>query len=633
MLTKKRSMNQLTLIAESSDLQEIFDDLYNRSCKNESFSNLIELVIRQDNIVLAYMNLTKTMRYNTKGIDSKNLDEISQMTCEEVVNKVRSLLGYDDGSSYNPKPIIHRTIEDLDGSMRSLGIPCIWDRFIQQCIRQVLEPICEAKFSQYSFGFRPFKSAENAISSLDGRLQISHATQVIEVNLVNFYNEVNHTKLIRQLWSIGIQDKYILYLIKRMLMTPIKNGQIIRPSKKGIIQTGILAPLLTNVVLNEFDHWIDSQWTNFPLVNRFCHVQKNGARNAGIPYKMMRKTKLKEMYFVRYAHHILVLCKTRSNAIKIKFAVQSWFQTRLKLGSNVIDMHLKNSKRTNILFLGFQTKMIIRRKKFVIKSRVEKFQFYKIKKRLTHQARYISRPRLNRTIHDEILAYNSLVLRFHDYYKFASHICKDCSILIRSIMTVLTNRLGTKDRSGRLLRCGGDSLTAEEKVRFGQSQQIRYEKLTRKVIYPIGYIRYKVAMQSNRQACPYTAHGRSLVYKNTTYDRHIMYILMNQSYGALSIEYVHNKLMKYCDQCGCCWVSGQKFVTTRQIHCHHIISRKFDGDDSPTNLVLVDATVHSMIHSTVAIAKKMCLDYKFTSLQINRLNLLRSHLNLEPVVL
>ena len=99
---------------------------------------------------------------------------------------------------------------------------------------------------------------------------------------------------------------------------------------------------------------------------------KNGARNAGIPYKMMRKTKLKEMYFVRYAHHILVLCKTRSNAIKIKFAIQSWFQTRLKLGSNVIDVHLKNSKRANILFLGFQTKMIIRRKKFIIKSRVER---------------------------------------------------------------------------------------------------------------------------------------------------------------------------------------------------------------------------------------------------------------------
>lgn len=633
MLTKRRSMNQLTLISESSDLQQIFDDLYNRSCKNETFSNLIQLVIRQDNIVLAYTNLTKVMRYNTKGIDSKNLNEISQMTCEDVVSKVRSLLGYDDGSSYNPKPIIHRSIEDLDGTMRSIGIPCIWDRLIQQCIRQVLEPICEAKFSQYSFGFRPFKSAENAISSLNGRLQISRATQVIEVNLVNFYNEVNHTKLIRQLWSIGIRDKYILYLVRRMLMTPIKNGQVIRPCKKGIIQTGILAPLLTNVVLNEFDHWVESQWTNFPLVDKFCHIQKNGAKNAGIPYKMMRKTGLKEMYFVRYAHHILVLCKTRSNAIKIKFAIQSWFQKRLKFGSNVINMHLKNSKRTNILFLGFRTKMIGRSKKFIIKSRVEKLLFYKIKRRLIHQARHISRPRPNRTIYDEILAYNSLVLRFHEYYKFASHVCKDGSILVKAIMTVLTNRLGTKDRSGRLMKCGGDSLTAEEKSKFGKSQQLRYEKLTRKVIYPIGYIRHKVPMQSNRQACPYTVHGRNLVHKNITYDPHIMYVLMNQSYGTLSIEYVHNKLMKYCDQYGCCWVSGQKFVTTKQIHCHHIVPRKFGGNDSSNNLVLVNATVHSMIHSTVDIAKKMCLDYKFTSLQIDKLNLLRSHLNFTAVVL
>ena len=132
------------------------------------------------------------------------------------------------------------------------GIPCIWDRLVQQCIKQVMEPICEAKFSDNSYGFRPNRSVEHAMQRTYTMLQRMNLHYVIEFDIKGFFDNVNHSKLVRQIWALGIHDKQLIFIIKRILKAPIRmpDGTTLIPDK-GTPQGGIISPLLANIVLNE----------------------------------------------------------------------------------------------------------------------------------------------------------------------------------------------------------------------------------------------------------------------------------------------------------------------------------------------------------------------------------------------
>ena len=284
----------------------IYKQLNEQSKGGKKFTNLMDIVLSMENILLAYRNIKNNTGSKTAGTDKLTISDISKLTTEEVIEKVRYIVsGTERG--YCPKPVRRKEIPKPNGDMRPLGIPCIWDRLIQQCFKQVLEPICEAHFSKHSYGFRPSYSAENAIADTYYRLQQSNLHYVIEFDIKGFFDNVNHKKLIRQMWTLGIRDCRILKAVKRMLKAPIKlpNGEIIYPSK-GTPQGGIISPLLANIVLNELDHWIESNWEENPIVYKYV-LGKNGNKNHG--YRAMRKTKLKEMYIVRYADDFRIFCR------------------------------------------------------------------------------------------------------------------------------------------------------------------------------------------------------------------------------------------------------------------------------------------------------------------------------------
>ena len=123
-------------------------------------------------------------------------------------------------------------------------------------------------------------------------MQHSHLHYVIEFDIKGFFDNVNHSKLIRQMWTLGIRDKHLLDKIRRMLKAPIKllNGNLIH-SEKGTPQGGIISSLLANIVLNELGHWVESNWEENPIVYKYP-IPKNGTKNG---YVAMRKTNLKEM--------------------------------------------------------------------------------------------------------------------------------------------------------------------------------------------------------------------------------------------------------------------------------------------------------------------------------------------------
>jgi len=216
--TEKKLKRQKLRNAEYYDFQAIQDELYEKSKRNEVFTNLVELITMRENIGLAYRNIKKNKGSKTAGVDKKTIDDLAKWQDEQLIDYVRARL-----QCYKPQAVRRvEILKDNDATKkRPLGIPTIMERLLQQCILQVLEPICEAKFFDRSNGFRPNRSAEHAISQSHSYMQRSGLHFVIDIDIKSFFDNVNHAKLIKQLWTMGIRDKKLLCIISEMLKAEI----------------------------------------------------------------------------------------------------------------------------------------------------------------------------------------------------------------------------------------------------------------------------------------------------------------------------------------------------------------------------------------------------------------------------
>ena len=154
-MTKRKKLRH----SEYYDLQDCFDKLYAKSKQGEVFTNLIEIISSEENIRLAYRNIKRNSGSHTSGVDKLSIKDIERLSAEKLVEIIQRKFKF-----YKSKPVKRVEIPKPNGKTRPLGIPTIIDRLVQQCILQVLEPICEAKFHERSNGFRPNRSAEHALS-------------------------------------------------------------------------------------------------------------------------------------------------------------------------------------------------------------------------------------------------------------------------------------------------------------------------------------------------------------------------------------------------------------------------------------------------------------------------------------
>ena len=233
----------------------MFDKLYQLSSEGYTFTKLYELVIHPANIKLAFRNIKKNKGSKTSGVNQNTIFNIGLRSPDKLVQYVKNRL-----EDFKPHKVKRKEIPKPNGGTRPLGIPTIEDRLIQQCLKQILEPICEAKFHKHSYGFRPHRSQINAFSRAVSLANKNKLHYVVDVDIKGFFDNVDHGKLLKQLWTIGIRDKRILSIISKLLKAEIKG--IGKPTK-GTPQGGIISPLLSNVVLNEFDWWISNQWETF----------------------------------------------------------------------------------------------------------------------------------------------------------------------------------------------------------------------------------------------------------------------------------------------------------------------------------------------------------------------------------
>ncbi|MBP2645965.1 MAG: Reverse transcriptase/maturase family protein [Firmicutes bacterium] len=263
-----------------------------RNGVNEYASGLLEKILHRDNMNLAYKRVKANK--GSHGIDGMTVNELLQFL-KQNGNQIRqSILE----GTYKPQPVRRVEIPKSDGGKRLLGIPTVVDRVIQQAIAQILNPIYEMQFSANSYGFRPGRSAKQAVLKCKEYIEAGY-TWTVDIDLAKYFDTVNHDKLMRLL-SETIEDSRVLSLIRKYLKSGAMINGVVQETEEGCPQGGNLSPLLSNIMLNE----LDSELTKRGL--KFC----------------------------RYADDQNIYVKSRKAAVRVMASITRFLEQKLRLKVN-----------------------------------------------------------------------------------------------------------------------------------------------------------------------------------------------------------------------------------------------------------------------------------------------------------
>jgi len=564
-------------------MQQTFDQLYKESQSNKKFKNLYELIVNRENILLAYRNIKKNKGSFTKGINESTIITIGEKEPEKLVNYVRKRL-----ENFTPHKIRRKEIPKANGGIRPLGIPTIEDRIIQQCIKQVLEPICEAKFHHHSYGFRPNRGTLHAYSRAVTLANINKLHYVVDIDIKGFFDNVNHGKLLKQMWNLGIQDKRVISIISKLLKAEIVG---IGKSDKGTPQGGILSPLLSNIVLNELDWWISDQWETFKTRKNYERERIiSGKRrlDRSVKYKTLKRaTKLKEMFIVRYADDFKIFCRDHKSAFKIFEGVKKWLKERLHLDISKEKSKVINLRKNFSEFLGFKMKVTRNKKKHTVKS----FMTDKAKRNATQKIKENIKRIKKNTIAREVSKINATILGLQNFYQQATMVTKDFSEIAFSVKRNLYNSL--KDVSSE-----NGELSKYYKTHYKDYLRKKKTFVAKVAIFPIDGVKHKNPKNFTQEINNYTIEGRSLIHKTQkSVSEGIIRYLMKNPVINQSMEYNDNRISKYIAQKGICFVTGEPLLLNN-MELHHKKPKSLGGSDEYNNLVFITKSMHKLIHAT-----------------------------------
>ena len=283
-----------------------------REVGEQDSADLLERILSRGNLNRAY----KRVRANkgAPGIDGMTIEDALPWLREhreELLDAIRQ-------GKYKPQPVRRKEIPKPDGGARKLGIPTVIDRIIQQAIAQQLVPIYEPLFSEDSYGYRPNRSAQQAIQKVKQYAEQGYTSAVL-VDLSKYFDTLNH-ELLMNLLRKNIHDKRVIELVKRYLKAGVMENGLLVKTKEGSPQGGPLSPLLANVYLNEYDKEMESR---------------------GVPV-------------IRYADDIVVLAKSPRAAQRLLDSTQRYLEGKLKLKMNVEKSKVVSVfSIRNFKFLGF----------------------------------------------------------------------------------------------------------------------------------------------------------------------------------------------------------------------------------------------------------------------------------------
>ena len=247
------------------------------------------------------------------GIDGMTVAELRPNLREHWLG-IRAAL---DQQSYQPSPVRRVEIPKPDGGVRLLGIPNVEDRFLQQAIAQVLTPLFEPNFSAQSYGFRPGRSAHEAVKQAQEYVQAGYEW-VVDIDLEKFFDRVNHDMLMARVARVE-KDKRVLKLIRAYLNSGVMVNGVVMDTEEGTPQGGPLSPLLSNIMLDDLDK----------------ELEKRGHK------------------FVRYADDCNIYVKTQRAGERVMESVKAFLEKKLKLKVNPKKSKVDRAERVKILGFSF----------------------------------------------------------------------------------------------------------------------------------------------------------------------------------------------------------------------------------------------------------------------------------------
>ena len=280
-----------------------------QNAENKYTNGLFESIIGRNNLNEAFKRVKANK--GSHGVDGMKVDELLQYLKEHGDSLRQSLLE----GRYKPNPVRRVEIPKPDGKKRPLGIPTAVDRVIQQAIAQILSPIFEEKFSDSSYGFRPNRSAHQAILKCKAYMDKGYKW-VVDIDLEKYFDTVNHDKLIGLIYK-EVKDIRVISLIRKYLQAGVIEKGIFSTSQKGVPQGGNISPLLSNIMLNELDKELEKR----------------------------------ELHFCRYADDCNIYLKTKKSAYRVMSSITRFIEENLKLKVN------KNKSKVDrpwkLKYLGF----------------------------------------------------------------------------------------------------------------------------------------------------------------------------------------------------------------------------------------------------------------------------------------
>lgn len=252
--------------------------------------NLLELILDRNNMNKAYEQVKRNN--GAAGIDGMKVSEAYsyiKLHGKELIQSIKE-------GKYKPKPVKRVEIPKPDGGVRLLGIPTVIDRIIQQAIAQVLTPIFEPLFSEYSYGFRPNRDCHRAVNKAKEYINQGY-NWVVDIDLEKFFDRVNHDMLMARVAKV-IEDKRVLKLIRAYLNSGVMINGLLVNSEEGTPQGGPLSPLLSNIMLTDLDRELERRGHKFVRYADDCNIyvksQRSGERVfEGIVNYLEIKLKLK----------------------------------------------------------------------------------------------------------------------------------------------------------------------------------------------------------------------------------------------------------------------------------------------------------------------------------------------------
>lgn len=227
---------------------------------------------------------------------------------------------------------------------------------------------------------------------------------------------------------------------------------------------------------------------------------------------------------------------------------------------------------------------------------------------------------------NSILRYNALVIGWHGYYHFATHVSRDFSEIAFLVKSAAKGKL-----EQQMKREISKPIISPVYIKYSKSKEIRFIGET--PILPIAYVRHKNPIDKKRIINSYTPQGRAEIHKRlSNINVGMLHYLMRNPVRDMSIKYNDNRLSLYCSQQGKCAVTG-KILEIGRMHCHHKTAKHLGGNDSYANLTLIDVNVHTLIHATKEeTVKKLLVTLQLDKKQLEKVNKLRNLLHLNEIL-